>query len=245
MPHGRIHIGTSGWAYDHWKGPFYPAELAGRHMLDHYTLHFKSVELNNSFYHLPQRKTLQQWRAAVPVGFVFSAKASRYITHMKKLKDPEASIKKFFERITALEETLGPILFQLPPHWRYNRERLERFLASLSREFRYTFEFRDQSWINDESCELLTHFDAAFCIYDLDGYLSPREITTDFVYVRLHGPGGPYRGSYDEQTLSGWAGTISAWARQGLRVYCYFDNDAAGYAPQNALRLQSMLRPDD
>ena len=242
MTRGQIYIGTSGWSYDHWKGPFYPAGLPGSHMLEHYALHFKSVEINNSFYHLPQQQTLEQWRETVPVGFVFSAKASRYITHMKKLNCPEASTKKFFEHITALEDKLGPILFQLPPHWHCNPQRLEQFLSTLSREFRYTFEFRDQSWINEQTYDLLMRFDAAFCIYDLDGYLSPKEVTTDFVYVRLHGPAGPYQGNYDEQALNGWAGAISAWSRQGLSVYCYFDNDEAGYAAQNALQLQSILR---
>jgi len=243
MTRGKIHIGTSGWSYNHWKGSFYPHDLPASRMLEHYVLHFKSVELNNCFYHLPQQKTLEQWRNTVPAGFIFSAKASRYISHMKKLKDPVTSIKKFFDRIIVLEEKLGPILFQLPPHWHFNRERLERFLAVLSRDFRYTFEFRDSSWINDESCELLTRYDAAFCIYELDGYRSPKEITTDFVYIRLHGPDGPYQGNYDKQALSGWANTISTWAGKGLSVYCYFDNDEAGYAPRNALQLQSMLEP--
>lgn len=245
MTQGKLHIGTSGWNYDHWKGPFYPEELPASQMLDHYTMHFKSVELNNSFYHLPKRATLEKWRELTPVGFVFSVKASRYITHMKKLKDPEASVKKFFERITALDDKLGPILFQLPPHWQFNQQRLQQFLECLSQDFRYTFEFRDPSWINDETFERLARFDAAFCIYELDGHLSPKEITTDFIYIRLHGPDGPYQGNYDDQTLSGWSGAISAWARQGLSIYCYFDNDEAGYAPQNALRLQSMLRPKD
>lgn len=244
MTHGKLHIGTSGWNYDHWKGPFYPENMAANKMLEHYTMHFKSVELNNSFYHLPKRETLTRWRELSPVGFSFSAKASRYITHMKKLKDPEASIKRFFERITALEEKLGPILFQLPPHWQFNQQRLLQFLNSLSQDFRYSFEFRDPSWINDDTFELLTRFDAAFCIYDLDGYLAPKEITTDLVYIRLHGPNGPYQGNYHQHALSGWAGAICAWIRQGLSVYCYFDNDESGHAPKNALALQSMLKPE-
>jgi uncharacterized protein YecE (DUF72 family) len=241
MTRGKIHIGTSGWSYNHWKGPFYPHDLPGSRMLEHYILHFKSVELNNCFYQLPQKRTLAEWYKMVPTEFLFSAKASRYITHMKKLNDPETSTEKFFERIKTLGDKLGPILFQLPPNWHFNAERLEQFLAALSRKYRYTFEFRDQSWINDQTLALLTRFDCAFCVYELDGYLSPREITTDFVYIRLHGPDGPYQGSYDDQALNDWADAISSWAGKGLSVYCYFDNDEAGYAARNALQLQSLL----
>jgi len=241
MTRARSHIGTSGWSYDHWKGPFYPADLPDADMLDHYLKHFRSVEINNSFYHLPQRRTLAQWHDMTPADFVFSVKASRYITHMKKLNDAKASTRKFFERVTALENKLGPVLFQLPPRWQFNEERLEQFLGALSGDFRYTFEFRDQSWINDRCLELLARFDAAFCIYELDSYLSPKHITTDFIYIRLHGPGGAYQGNYDTRTLSSWAGAISTWTDKGFKVYCYFDNDEGGYAALNGLRLREML----
>ncbi|HEY9150987.1 MAG TPA: DUF72 domain-containing protein [Gammaproteobacteria bacterium] len=239
MKPARIHIGTSGWSYAHWKGPFYPADLSDdRQMLEYYTRHFRSVEINNSFYQLPRRETLALWRQSVPDDFIFSAKASRYITHMKKLKDPEASIEKFFERIVELGERLGPVLFQLPPNWHYNHERLERFLDTLSRDFRYAFEFRNAGWINERCEELLARHDIAFCVYEFDGYRSPRKVTTDFVYVRLHGPDGPYQGEYDGPALADWADAITGWTSQGLSVYCYFDNDESGYAAQNALRLQ-------
>jgi len=209
--------------------------------LGYYAERFRSVEINNSFYHLPEKATLRHWRDTVPADFVFTAKASRYITHMKKLKDPEDSIDRFFNRVTSLGDKLGPILFQLPPRWRFNRERLEAFLGALSTDFRYAFEFRDHSWLNAETYELLSRYNAAFCIYDFDGFLSPRETTADFVYIRLHGPDGAYQGSYDTSTLSGWAGALSAWSSQGRDVHCYFDNDQAGYAARNALQLQSML----
>jgi uncharacterized protein YecE (DUF72 family) len=210
-------------------------------MLAYYSRHFSSVEINSSFYHLPQQHTLEHWHNTVPKDFLFTAKASRYITHMKKLKDPEESVSAFLDRISSLEDKLGPILFQLPPHWHFNAERLSALLQTLSREFRYAFEFRDKSWINEETYELLSRYNAAFCIYELDGYLSPKKITTDFVYVRLHGPDGPYQGSYDNRMLAGWAGAFSTWSGQGLSIYCYFDNDEAGYAAQNASRLQAML----
>jgi uncharacterized protein YecE (DUF72 family) len=237
----QIRIGTSGWSYDHWKGHFYPGHLAGERMLAYYAVHFRTTEINTSFYHLPARETLKLWHDLTPADFLFTAKASRYITHMKKLKDPGQNVSAFLRRMRILDDKLGPILFQLPPRWRFNKERLVAFLAALSREFRYAFEFRDRSWQNEETFELLSRHEAAFCIYELDGFLSPKQITSDTVYVRLHGPGGPYQGSYTDECLSGWAGDFTRWAAQGHAVYCYFDNDECGYAVRNASRLQAML----
>jgi uncharacterized protein YecE (DUF72 family) len=239
----QIRIGTSGWSYDHWVGPFYPDGLPTGGRLAYYARYLNSTEINNSFYHLPEPGILETWRDAVPEGFCFSVKASRYITHMKKLRDPEQGLNTFLGRIGRLEDRLGPILFQLPPRWRFNAERLERFLAALSHEFRYAFELRDRSWLNDRALELLARSNAAFCIYDLDGFLSPKEVTADFVYVRLHGPDGPYRGRYDRQALSGWAGAFTSWNASGLDVYCYFDNDEAGHAAENARALRTMAAP--
>jgi uncharacterized protein YecE (DUF72 family) len=237
-----IYIGTSGWSYDHWRGPFYPEDLRSTQWLEYYVKHFKSAEINNSFYHLPEKKTLKHWRDTVPGDFIFSVKASRYITHMKKLKDPVDSIKTFFERISILGDKLGPVLFQLPPRWHFNGERLAAFLDTLSNEFHYTFEFRDPSWLNSETYDLLSEHKIAFCIYELDGFVSPKKVTAEFIYIRLHGPNGPYQGSYDNRTLAGWAGALSTWSGQGKHIYCYFDNDEAGYAAQNALSLHSMLQ---
>jgi uncharacterized protein YecE (DUF72 family) len=237
-----IHIGTSGWHYGHWRGPFYPDELGAEGFLAYYAERFHTVEINNSFYQLPSESTLGKWRDAVPQGFVFAVKGSRFITHMKKLKDPARSLAPFLERVAVLGEKLGPILFQLPPRWGFNPARLAGFLAALPGAYRYTLELRDQSWINDDALDLLARHRAAFCIYDLAGYLSPLEVTADFVYIRLHGPGGPYQGQYDDKTLAGWAGAMAAWSRQGREVFCYFDNDEAGYAAQDAARLQNLLR---
>lgn len=238
---GTVRIGTAGWTYPHWKGTFYPHDLADDERLLYYTRHFDSVEINNSFYQLPTARTLRHWRDIAPTEFRFAVKASRYITHMKKLKDPEDGLTAFLDRVAVLEHKIGPILFQMPPRWRFNEERLAAFLKALSGDFRYAFEFRDHSWINERTYGLLSAHGAAFCIYELNGFLSPKEITADFIYVRLHGPEGPYQGSYDARVLSGWAGSISAWARAGRDIYCYFDNDQAGYAPENAGRLRQML----
>jgi uncharacterized protein YecE (DUF72 family) len=238
----RIHIGTSGWHYDHWKGPFYPRETSGRDMLAYYAQHLETVEINNSFYRLPGERTLAQWRDTVPEGFLFAVKASRYITHMKKLRDSEEPIAAFMERMRVLGDKLGPILFQLPPRWKLNLERLRSFIDMLPQGYRYAFEFRDPSWLDGEVYEVLSKRNAAFCIYELSGWLTPRKVTADFVYVRLHGPGDAYEGDYGQQTLAGWAGAFSTWSKKGLDVYCYFDNDQGGYAALNALSLWSMLR---
>jgi uncharacterized protein YecE (DUF72 family) len=237
-------IGTSGWNYDHWKGPFYPGDLSRGDWLSFYCRNFATVEVNNSFYRLPSESSLRRWRDTVPESFVIAVKASRYITHMKKLKDPRQSLEKFVKRIRLLEGNLGPILFQLPPRWRCNPQRLESFLSALPEGNAYAFEFRDPSWFDPRTYDVLSSHEAAFCMYDLKGETSPKELTADFAYIRLHGPENrPYAGLYDTKALSGWAGAISAWLDQGLRVYCYFDNDQKGYAPRNAAELQQMLRP--
>ncbi len=236
-----LYIGTSGWSYDHWTGPFYPDDLAAGDRLAHYAEQFLTVEINNSFYHLPEAGVVDQWRDTVPADFVFSAKASRYITHMKKLKDPHETVPPLLQRVDRLGDRLGPVLFQLPPRWHVNPERLEAFLECLDRRHRYAFEFRDPSWFDKTILRLLEKHDAAFCIYELNGALSPKHVTTDFVYVRLHGPGAAYQGRYDNRTLAGWAGAFSAWIGQGRAVYCYFDNDQEGHAVLNALSLKQML----
>ena len=241
QPGGEIYIGTSGWSYSHWKGLFYPANFTAAQMLAEYVRHFRTTEINSSFYRLPSRKTLVQWRKSAPTDFVFSVKASRYITHMKKLKEPEDNVCTLLGRIKILGDRLGPILFQLPPRWHCNEERLAAFLESLPGDFRYAFEFRDQSWLNKRTYRLLADHNVAFCIYELDGFLSPQEITADFIYVRLHGPGGPYQGSYDSAVLAEWTRIFANWSARGRSIYCYFDNDENGYAAVNARTLQNMV----
>jgi uncharacterized protein YecE (DUF72 family) len=237
----RINIGTSGWHYDHWKGPFYPRDLRSGEMFPYYARHFRTVEINNSFYQLPKEETLEMWRKTAPENFIFSMKASRYITHMKKLKDPSKTSPPFLEAARVLGPKLGPLLFQLPPRWHVDPERLEGFLNALPKGFRYAFEFRDPSWLQGHVYEILEEHGAAFCIYELESRISPKEVTSDFVYVRLHGPGRAYQGQYDTKTLSGWAGEFFTWADQGKEIFCYFDNDQAGYAAQDALRIQAMV----
>jgi uncharacterized protein YecE (DUF72 family) len=237
----KVHIGTSGWHYEHWKGPFYPEDLASGDMLPFYACYFDTAEINNSFYRLPSISTLRQWKESVPEGFIFSLKGSRFITHMKKLRSPSESVPPLLEAAGELEDSLGPILFQLPPRWHVNAERLDAFIQHLPSAFRYVFEFRDPTWFDSAVYDILAKRGCAFCIYHLAGRLSPKEITAPFVYVRLHGPGDAYEGCYDDAALSGWAGDFSSWLRQDREVFCYFDNDQAGYAVRNALRLNKMI----
>lgn len=211
----RIKIGTSGWHYPHWIGPFYPEGMASKDFLPHYAETFAAVEINNTFYRLPQKDALRKWRDGTPKTFVFACKASRYITHMKKLKDPGVSTSRFFKAIHALEPKLGPILFQLPPRWHINLDRLDAFLSALPSQYRFAFEFRDATWHTADVYELLQKYNVAFCIFDLNGRTSPLELTADFAYVRLHGPDGPYKGQYNDRALAAWAERFLGFRGQG------------------------------
>lgn len=238
---GILTIGTSGWKYKHWNGVFYPAGMKEVDQLEYYTQHFNSVELNNSFYRQPTASNFENWRDAVPSNFKYAVKANRYFTHLKKLKASQTDLDHFLNLTAHLEDHLGPILFQLPPHWKINLERLETFLVMLPKGFRYTFEFRNQSWYGVDLYVLLQKYNCSFCIYELDGHLSPMEVTADFVYIRLHGPGAKYQGSYSERDLKKWYKLITDWSEQGKDVYLYFDNDQLGYAGFNAITLQRMI----
>lgn len=238
----HIHIGTSGWHYEHWEGPFYPGHISSDKYLEYYSKFFHTVEINSSFYKLPDKETILEWRETVPEKFIFSMKASRYITHMKKLRDPGPAVYNLITTISLFKDKLGPILFQLPPNWHVNPERLDSFIKSLPQDYRYAFEFRDTSWFDDRIYDILEKYNTAFCIYEIGGLLSPRIVTADIVYIRLHGPDGPYRGQYSTSVLAEWAGTFSKWLKGGKEIFCYFDNDEAGYAPQDAMMLQDLVR---
>jgi uncharacterized protein YecE (DUF72 family) len=238
----HVRIGTSGWHYKHWRGNFYDPKCPASGMLAHYIRHFDAVEINNSFYRLPKVETLRVWRECTPPRFCFAVKASRFITHNKKLKDPQNALDRFLPPVVeGLGGKLGPILFQLPPGWTVNAERLEQFLAALPRRLRYTFEFRHPSWHVPRVYEILRKHNAAFCIFELAGFHSPLEITADFAYVRLHGPGGKYQGSYSDEAIAEWAHRVRSW-RHLREVHVYFDNDQAGYAAENALRLKKAVQ---
>jgi uncharacterized protein YecE (DUF72 family) len=238
----RIRIGTSGWHYAHWRGPFYAQKLPAAKMLEFYCRRLRSVEINNSFYHLPARQTFREWKEGTPPDFLFAVKASRYITHMKKLKDPAEPLALFLSHAEGLGSKLGPVLFQLPPRWGRDASRLKDFLGALPRRHRYAFEFRDPSWFHPEIYSLLEQYNAAFCTFDLGGEESPRPLTADFAYLRLHGPAAQkYAGRYSRSQLRQWLRGAETWLDQGARqVFVYFDNDQAGFAALNALEFEAM-----
>jgi uncharacterized protein YecE (DUF72 family) len=239
-PVGHFFIGTSGWNYKHWVGTFYPENLRQREHLKFYTDHFDTVELNNSFYRMPSKEKLSAWYDATPDKFLFSVKGSRYITHMKKLKDVKYGVNWLTDNVSVLGKKLGPILFQLPPGWNLNVERLEEFLELLPKDMRFAIEFRNETWYDQRVYSLLKKFKCAFCIYELDGHRSPMQVTANFVYVRLHGPGGKYQGSYSRKVLQQWVASIHGWTEEGKDVYVYFDNDQEGYAAANAESLKKL-----
>ncbi len=233
-----IWIGTSGWVYPHWKHIFYPPHLAQADWLRHYSYHFPTVEINRSFYRLPTRRVFEGWRGQTRQGFVFAVKASRYITHMKKLQQAGQALQRFFQAVEGLEEKLGPVLFQLPPFWHADPDRLAVFLAALPEGRRYAFEFRHPSWLEDTVLDLLSRHNVALAIPDFPGMPRRLELTADFAYIRFHG--GRHGPGYADQELQPWAEWIAQWAGQA-QVFAYFNNDFAGWALRNAVTLWQRL----
>ena len=238
---GAVRIGTSGWIYGHWRGLFYPAGLPQARWFQYYASQFDTVEINGTFYRLPSQAATAGWREAAPEGFVFAWKASQYITHSKKLKDPEAPLERVYAPMLGMGAKLGPCLFQLPPQMKPNIERLEAFLAVLPTGRRHTVEFRDPAWYSDAVFEALRRRNIALCISDHHHAPAPWLATADFVYVRGHGPGGLYYGSYSDSELEGWARPMGGWLKDGLDVFAYFDNDIGCAAPFDALRLKALV----
>lgn len=238
----RHWVGTSGWSYRNWQGPFYPPGLKPREWLGFYARHLGSVELNNSFYHLPREAMLRGWAERTPAGFLFSVKAWRAITHYRRLAACEDQVSVFLERIAVLGEKSGPVLFQLPPRWHADVPRLAAFLALLPEGRRFVMEFRDPDWHREAVYEALRARNVAFCPFELAGLTAPRVVTSDFVYVRLHGRHAAYRGAYSDAELADWARWLKAQMGEGRDVHVYFDNtDEADHAVRDAGRLSKML----
>jgi uncharacterized protein YecE (DUF72 family) len=237
-----IHIGTSGWHYSHWRDAFYPGQLVlgQRQWLPYYASHFDCVEINSSFYGLPSPASVEQWLVQTPEDFIFTLKASRYITHMKKLKDCARPLAEFLAVARLFSASLGAVLFQLPPHWHANPDRLQQFLELLPNDLRFAMEFRDLSWHTPEIQVLLRAHKVAFCQYELAGFTTPPLVTADLVYLRLHGPDEAYAGSYTEDALMSWSTKIEAWDKKGYEVYVFFDNDQHAYAVHNARTLREL-----
>ncbi|MCK4690422.1 MAG: DUF72 domain-containing protein [Desulfuromonadales bacterium] len=237
-----IRIGTSGWVYPHWREVFYPADLRQADWFDHYACHFDTVEINNSFYRLPSEAVFAKWRAQAPAGFLYAVKASRFLTHLKKLKEPQSPLHNFFTHAAHLGDSFGPVLYQLPPRWQLNLSRLQGFLAALPHGRHHVLEFRDPSWLVEPVFRLLERYGVAHCIHDLPPLDIPHRITAPFVYLRYHGD-RDHSGDYPTAHLELQARQITAWHDQGLDVFVYFNNDVGAYAVKNAMRLKSLL-PD-
>lgn len=239
----RVYIGTSGWHYASWRGRFFPHELMVKHQLQYYATQFDTAELNGVFYRTPTLKAVRDWRRQTPDSFLFAWKASKYITHWKRLgATSRKSITLMETRLRALGDKAGPVLFQLPPQFSVDRQRLADFLKLLKKKRPYVFEFRHRSWYDDSILDLLQKHDVALCLSDHHDAPSPWEVTARHVYVRGHGPGGRYRGHYSDKTLQSWARDIRKWRRQQREVYVYFDNDQKSAAPADAARLREFLK---
>lgn len=236
----RHYIGTSGWNYDHWRDVFYPRGLPTSEWLDFYARHFDTVEINFSFYRLPERRTFEKWRGQSPEGFTFAVKASRFLTHIKKLKDPKEPLERVIGNARGLGGKLGPILYQLPPRWKVNLDRLRDFLALLPSDVCHVMEFRDPSWLIDDVFDLLQKHSVAYCIMSAPGLPQVMNITAPFAYIRMHSGGIGTEGCYEEAQLRWWAKQVMSFL-QKADVYVYFNNDYKGFAVQNARRLLQLV----
>ena len=238
----RVLIGTSGWHYDSWRGPFFPKGLPLKAQLQYYTSQFRTTELNGVFYRTPSLDAVKAWRTETGDDFVFAWKASKFITHWKRLSPNSVnSLALIEERLHLLGAKAGPILFQLPPNFIADAERLSAFFDLLPRKRRYSFEFRHPSWYQPRVLRLLSEHNIALCLSDHHDAPAPWRRTANSVYIRGHGPGGRYKGHYRQQTLTQWATRIRSWKRQGCDVFVYFDNDQKSAAPADALKLQLLL----
>jgi uncharacterized protein YecE (DUF72 family) len=234
-------IGTSGWIYSHWRGVFYPPDLPQSAWYDHYARLFDTVEINYSFYRLPSGEAFDRWQEQAPPGFIYAVKANRYLTHVKRLKDAAEPLQRFLSRARRLGDKLGPILWQLPPNWQADPARLEAFASLLPADLTYAFEFRDPRWFVQPVRELLERYGLGFCISDMPGLHCPTWVTGGVVYLRLHGWCVVYEGRYGRERLQPWAEHIRGWLAEGHTVHAYFNNDAFGYAIEDAQVLQSLL----
>jgi len=292
----KVFIGTSGWQYDHWRSVFYPQDLPQKEWLLYYRKYFDTVEVNATFYHQMKKETFAKWRETVGPDFVFAIKGSRFITHIKRLKDCQEGVERFFEAVVGLfgpavtnfsvatpavennnpvldtslknNESLrskcgsskivtrrpwmnprlipnyNVVLWQLPPRFAFDKLRLKRFLTILlktSHSLRQAFEFRDQSWLNEETYSLLKKYNCALVIQDSPNWPAAEVVTADFVYLRFHGRQSLYASCYSEKELDEWAAKVRHWLKKGLDVYGFFNNDSQGYAIKNGLRLKELL----
>ena len=237
----RIHVGCSGWHYQHWRGPFYPSTLAPGRWLDYYSRAFDTVELNASFYRMPRETTVGHWCDVVPPGFLFAVKGSRIVTHVMRLKSAGEAAAALCERASGLGPHFGPVLWQLPPSLQRDDARLETFVLSLPGSARHVIEFRHHSWWHPDVYSLLARHRVAVCLVDMPDFRSPALATADFIYVRFHGATELYGGSYETSALIDWAAALRDAAGTSRSVYAYFNNDSDANAVRNALEFRRLL----
>jgi uncharacterized protein YecE (DUF72 family) len=238
----KYYIGCSGWHYEHWRGLYYPDEWPRSKWLQFYAGQFNTVELNNSFYKLPSEKAFASWRESTPDNFFFAVKASRFITHIKRLKNLGSAVENFLSRAVLLGDKLGPFLYQLPPNMKRNDELLRDFLSSLPPKYQYVVEFRHESWINDAVFDILRGHNVGLCVFDMPGFGCPLVATSDFAYVRFHGSEGLYSSCYSEEELFQWSRDIARLTKDVKVSYIYFNNDTEAFAVKNAITLENYLK---
>jgi uncharacterized protein YecE (DUF72 family) len=238
----KYYVGCSGWHYEHWRGLCYPEGLPKSKWLSFYAQQFDTVELNNSFYRLPSEKAFDTWRESTPDNFIFAVKVSRFITHIKRLKNLGSAVENFLSRADLLKEKLGPLLYQLPPSMKRNDELLQNFLSTLPSEYQHVIEFRHESWIDERVFDVLRRHNVGLCVFDMPGFVCPLVATSDFAYIRFHGSEGLYSSSYSNEELTEWAKRIARLGQSIKASYIYFNNDAEAFAVENAIKLKSLLQ---
>lgn len=236
-----VRVGCSGWDYPHWRGVLYPDDLPRAAWFARYAARFDTVEINSTFYRLPSAAVVDRWRAQAPAGFTYALKASRYLTHMRKLGRPEGPLDRLLAVARGLGEHLGPILYQLPPRWRLDLARLDRFLAALPSGYRHVLEVRDPTWLVDDVRTRLGAAGVGFCVHDAPGIDVPRWVTGPLVYLRLHGAREGLEDGYPDRLLDDWAAWLAGVAKPSRPAFVYFNNDAHGHAVADALRLAARL----
>jgi len=237
----NYYIGTSGWHYDHWQDRFYPKTLTKAKWLEFYASHFTTVELNNTFYRLPSEAAFTTWYGSSSPNFTFAVKVSRFITHIKRLKNSQEAVENFITRAKILGDKLGPLLYQLPPNMHRNDQVLESFVSTLPQDMKHVFEFRHQSWLEDKVFEILHKHNIGFCVFDMPDVSCPLVATADFAYIRFHGSTGLYFSCYSDEELADWAKRLTNLARNLKAIYIYFNNDAEAFAVRNAITLRRYL----
>jgi len=236
------YVGCSGWHYEHWRGLYYPQALPKSKWLSFYARQFTTVELNNTFYRLPSEKAFTTWRESTPENFIFAVKVSRFITHIKRLRNLGATVENFLSRAAFLKEKLGPLLYQLPPSMKRNDELLQNFLSTLPSKYQHVIEFRHESWIDEAVFDILRRHNVGLCVFDMPSFSCPLVATSDFAYIRFHGSEGLYSSSYSDEELTQWAQRIARLDQNVKASYIYFNNDAEAFAIENATALRNLLQ---